>query len=274
MDRRLTPANGRVAAAHLKGQIDAEAFVDPEPRQVTVPVTEILATPTGPRDRQLVRGETVAAYEDRDGRTFVQADRDGYCGYVLTAHLGPLAEATHFVAVRATHIYPAPDMKTHELRTLSFGSRLAVTDEEKSFFALTDGTFVPKPHLRPVDQPFGDPVALAELQLGTPYLWGGNSSFGLDCSGLIQMACLACGMDCPGDSDQQENAVGIHLPDGAKLQRGDLLFWDGHVGLMSDAETLLHANAHHMAVAYEPVEAAIARIKAQGDGPVTARKRL
>ena len=171
---------------------------------------------------------------------------------------------------------------------ISFGTALeVVTTHEKGRWAevthlraVPDGhksthvDYIPTAHLRPVDQAEGDPVAVAERFLGTPYHWGGNSGFGIDCSGLVQAACLACGIPCPGDSDLQEAALGRTLPADAVLRRGDLLFWKGHVAWVAGPDLLLHANAHHMAVALEPLLPALARIEGQGDGPVTRRARL
>ncbi|MFP4303321.1 MAG: NlpC/P60 family protein [Rhodosalinus sp.] len=269
-DRRLTPANGRVAAAHLKGWVAAERYVEGEAATVAVPVADLLVAPDGARDRQLLLGEAVTVYERRNGWAFVQAEKDGYVGYLDAAAVRGAGTPTHRVAARATHVYPAPDMKRREAMALSLGSRLTVTATEGRFAATPLG-FVPVVHLAPLEVPETDPVAVAERLLGTPYLWGGNSADGIDCSGLVQAALLACGIACPGDSDMQA-ALGAEAE--GPPRRGDLLFWKGHVALVRDAGTLIHANAHHMAVSVERIEEATARIAAQGDGPITARRRL
>jgi len=272
-DPRRHPANARVAAARLRGTVAAPRFAEGVARRVTVPVADLLRAPQGARDRQLLMGESVTVYEDHAGWAFVEDGRDGYVGYVPSAHLADLPAPTHRVTARSTHLYPAPDFKTRESAALSHGSLLAVT-ATGARFAETPLGFVPAAHLSPVAARAADPVAVAEIFLGAPYLWGGNTSFGIDCSGLVQMACLACGIACPGDSDMQEAELGHALPADAALQRGDLLFWVSHVGWVADAQTLLHANAFHMATVYEPLPEAVARIAAQGDGPVTSRKRF
>ncbi len=274
MDRRLTPTNGRVAAARLQGRIEAERYVEGEVRQIGVPVANLWRTPGDARDRQLLFGEQVIVYEARDGFAFVEAKRDGYVGYVEAGALGDPGDATHIVSVPATHLYPAPDMKRTEVMPLSFGARLRIVSASGAFFETDQGYFVPKPHIRPANRPFTDPTTVAQLFFGTPYLWGGNAVWGLDCSGLVQAAHLACHIPCPGDSDMQMASLGEPFGDNVPLQRGDMLFWDGHVALAVDANTLIHANAHHMAVAYEPALEAITRIEEGGDGPVIGRKRL
>lgn len=273
MDRRLTPANARVAAAHLRGKVDAPRYVHGTEKMVAVPLADLLSAPHGRRERQLLLGERVTMYEERAGWAFVQAEKDGYVGYLQFDQLEERRPATHWIIARASHLYPEPDFKSHESMSLSMGSQFRVIGETRGFWETPLG-YIPKPHLAPLDKLARDPVEVAERYLGVPYLWGGNSIWGIDCSGLVQAACYGCGIPCPGDSDMQENTLGRRLADDAKLRRGDLLFWKGHVALVAGRGQILHANAYNMAVAYEDMDAAISRISAQGDGPVTCRRRL
>ncbi len=273
-DRRRTPANGRVALTHLQGVVQAERYVDGTPMQIIAPVTDICSAPEGPRDRQAIYGAEVLAIEPRDGWSFIQAKADGYVGYVRTEAIGPLIQHNQIVSAPATHAYTRADLKSPEVMALSHGSRLRVVGAEGNFFETAEGWFVPRQHLRACNAPMRDPATVAQLFFGVPYLWGGNSIWGIDCSGLVQAACHACGIDCPGDSDMQAAELGELLPQGSALQRGDLVFWKGHVAMMVDDQVLIHANAHTMSVAYEPLDAAIFRIGAAGDGPVTAMRRI
>lgn len=273
MDRRETPANGRVAHLSLRGQVEAADFVEGEAARVAVPLTDLCAAAGGARDRQVLMGARVTVLERHGGWAFVQARADGYVGYVVEGALGPDAAATHRVAVAATHLYPAANLKLREVAALSFGARLTVVGLTDRWAETDAGLFVPAMHLAPEGTVEPDPVAVAELFLGTPYLWGGNSRAGIDCSGLAQAACLACGIPCPGDSDLQRARVGRALSDNEPGQRGDLVFWKGHVAIMTDAATILHANGAAMAVTREDYAAACARILAAGDGPVLARRR-
>lgn len=269
-DRRLTPANGRVAALYLAGRVEADRYLEGWPMRVTAEVADLRAAPDGPRDRQLLIGAAVTVFEQRAGWAFLQAS-DGYVGYVRDADLGAPLVASHFVGTIATHAYAQEDIKSDNRHSLPFGARVTVTDERRKFFETNLG-FVPKTHLREIARPFTDPATVAQLHFGVPYLWGGNSSRGIDCSGLITAALGACAMPCPADSDLQCADLGASFE--GPYARGDLVFWQGHVGMMVDADTLIHANAHHMATVYEPIERAILRIAAQGQGPVVARKRL
>jgi hypothetical protein len=273
-DRRMTPTNGRVAAQELRGQVDAQSFVAGELRRCVVPVVDLLAGPDAGRDRQILYGESVRVFEQVDGVCFVQAEKDGYVGYVVADALAECPVPTHRVGVPATHLYPQPDLKCHEDVWLSFGSRVRVVSASGGFFETHTGQFVPKPHLRPLNAPFADAVTVAQMHFGVPYLWGGNSSAGIDCSGLVQTAMIAAGFECAGDSDLQERQLGRRLPDGSASVRGDLWFWPGHVAIMVDEHTLIHANAHQMAVGYEDLDEATARIaQTQGMEP-TAHRRL
>lgn len=271
-DRRLTPANGRVAAQHLSGRVVSDNFVAGEAAMIGQVVVDLCAAPQGKRDRQLLLGAAVVVYERCDGWAFVQAKRDGYVGYVPESALTAPAQPTHRVGTLATHAFEGESFKSRDLLHLPFGVEVTVIDERHKMFETSFG-FVPKKHLRPLAQPFSDPATVAQLFFGTPYLWGGNSSQGIDCSGLVQTAYQACGHLCQGDSDMQMDGFGGSIPDGEPLQRGDLVFWKGHVAMMVDETTLIHANAHHMATVYEGLEQATLRIKAQGDGAVLARKR-
>lgn len=220
---------------------------------------------------QLLHGEAFTVYERRsDGLAWGQAELDGYVGYVRAGGLGPHRPAGRRVTATASHSYAAASIRARATGELPFLADLAVSGEEPGF-ARTPGGFVPLQHLAPLA---GDPAAMAVRFEGTPYLWGGRSARGLDCSALAQLALLAAGVPAPRDSDMQAALLGAPLPGDAPAARGDLVFWRGHVGLMLDAETLIHANAHHMAVAIEPLARALARIAAAGGGPITGRRRL
>lgn len=271
-DRRTHPANARVAHESLRGQVEGVTFTAGKPAMVALPVADLYIEKPTKRERQLLKGKAVTILEDHENTSFVICD-DGYVGYVPRMCLTDFDAPTHSIATFATHLYVAEDFKSPAFEHLTFGARVKVVAERQKFFE-TDLGFVPKKHLRPLDRPFEDPATIAQLHFNVPYLWGGNSTLGIDCSGLIQAALTACNIPCPGDSDMQCDQLGTDIPEGAPLMRGDLMFWKGHVGMMVDADTLIHANAHHMACRYEPIDQAILRIVAQGDGPVTARKRF
>lgn len=274
MDRRLCPANARVAACELEGTLVAERYVEGVSRRVAASVTNLLDAPGGKRERQLLCGDQVRVLETHDGFAFLQSQKDGYVGYVDTDHLTTESAPTHRVTARATHLYPAPDLKQQEGAWLSYGSLLTIIGKTGRWSETDQGMFVYSDHLSPMDVSFTDPVTTAELFLGTPYLWGGNSSAGIDCSGLVQAALLGAGIPCPGDSDLQRDELGRRLPDDTAPQRGDLFFWKGHVAIAADDQTFIHANAHHMAVAYEPISEALERIAAKEFGALLAHKRL
>lgn len=271
-DRRLTPFSGRVALEALRGTVEAAAFTAGELARIAAPVTDLCPAPGALRDRQVLFGAEVTLIDRQGDHAFVQAAADGYCGWVAQAALGAPQAATHRVAAPATHVYAEASIKRGEVMRLSCGARVAVLAEEGAFARTPEG-FIPRVHLARLDALAPDPVAVAEGFLGTPYLWGGNSHDGIDCSGLVQVAFHAAGRTCAGDSDLQRAEFGDFLPEGTAPARGDLLFWRGHVALVVDEARLIHANGHTMSVAYEGIAPCLARIAAAGEGPFYGIKR-
>ena len=271
-DRRLTPFSGRVAHRSLAAIMPGVALTDGRAARIGRGVVDLDRAQAGARDRQLIWGDRVLVIDEDRGRSFVMAEKDGYCGWLDSAALGPDLATTHRVVQSFSQIYPLADFKERELATLPMGAQVQVLAEEGRF-ALTPSGHVPLAHLRRLDTPETDPVAVASRLLGAPYLWGGNSGAGIDCSGLAQAAMLACGVACRGDSDLQ-SAQGVPVAPGDALIPGDLVFWKGHVALVSGPDEIIHATAAFMAVVRESLSGAIARIEAQGGGPVTHRRRL
>ena len=274
MDPRLTPANGRVAATELRGMVEAERFVDGERLQCVAPSADIRVRPEGGLASQLMYGETIRVLETRRGWSFGQSESDGYVGYVPENSLGPAASSTHRVFCLKAHAYPEPSFKSIPAKVFPFGSKLSAVSEEGSFVEVRGGGYVPKSQLLELDEFVGDFVAVAEIFVGVPYLWGGKGPDGIDCSGLVQIALHAAGRPCPRDSDMQEAVLGEPLSFREELSRGDLVFWTGHVGMMADGDKLLHANASHMAVVKESLPSAESRINANEGIPIRAIRRF
>lgn len=278
-DRRELLCNGRVAHSDLWGKVAADQFTDGYWMHVTEPVAPVLDAPDSNREREALLGERILVLERNAGFAFGALQRDGYVGYMPETHLTDDAEeVTHRICVPRTYAKATPKLKTYEpVLNLSFGSSVAITQKVGAWTGISLRTgvhYVPSSHLRRIDAVETDAVAVARLFLGTPYLWGGNSAFGLDCSGLVQAACLSCGIPCPGDSDQQQAQLGHEVAPGTTPLPGDLLFWPGHVAFVGSETTLLHATAHYMRVVEEPLEPALARIAASDTGPVTSHRRL
>ncbi len=264
-DPRVTPARPDLAARHLEGLVMADRYADGVALQVTVPRAPLRPRPDRhcPLDSEVLFGEGFTAYEQLGAWCWGQLATDGYVGFVPAAALGPVqAPATHRVSAVCSHLYGQPDLKQPTLSTLPLGALLTVTETVGRWLCLAGGGFVFSGHAVALDRPESDPVAVAERLLGTPYLWGGRSGEGIDCSGLVQAALAACATPCPRDSDQQAK-LGRPVAPGEALRRGDLLCYMGHVALVRDAATVVHATAHVMAVTVEPRAVLEARIRAE-----------
>jgi cell wall-associated NlpC family hydrolase len=276
-DPRRHAYRGDLAAEPLRGRIEARRFVKGEPRQVAAPSLPLRREPRfdATLDTEALCGEIVTVFDESEGWAWVQLFRDGYVGYMPSEGLTrALVAPTHRISALRTYVYPEPDAKTPPLALLSLNAGIAAPREEGKFLALEGGGFVVASHAAPAGAAEPDFVAVAEAFVGTPYLWGGRTSIGLDCSGLVQLALEAAGHAAPRDADMQAQELGrvIDLGPGAALRRGDLVFWEGHVGIMTSASDFLHANAFHMAVAAEPFAQAKARIEAAGYEVICARR--
>ncbi|ORE93958.1 NlpC/P60 family protein [Aurantimonas sp. 22II-16-19i] len=282
LDARRNAFRPDLADMRLKGRVEAERFVEGEPRRIAAPIAPLRRRPAAdaPLETELLMGERVRVFEETgDGWCWAQAEADGYVGYLPAACLGPddAPPPTARVAVPRTLVFPGPDIKRPPLGALPMGALVAVTgtasDHNADYAELSSGGHVVRQHLAPLDALQADFVAVAERFVAVPYLWGGKSALGIDCSGLVQLALQMTGVAAPRDTDMQERELGTRLAGIEGLRRGDLVFWKGHVGIMLDGQRLLHANAHHMMTAIEPLQAAVDRLAARG-APVTSIRRL
>lgn len=279
LDPRITPARGDIAANFLEGQVEAISFVPGAAFIVADAIAPIREQPASNAAlmTQALYGERVTIYDRNDeGWAWGQLEADGYVGWLPDAALAkPAAAPTHKVTAIRTFAFPGPSIKLPPVETLTMGATINVARTNGSFVVTSTGFYLPRLHVGEIAAHEPDYVAVAERFVGTPYLWGGKSSLGVDCSGLVQLSLHATGRACLRDSDMQKNTLGRLLDgiDAQHCQRGDLIFWKGHVAIVRDAETIVHANAFHMATAIETTHDAIARIKAAGSD-VIAVKRL
>ncbi len=282
LDRRLNIFSPNIAELSLRGKVEASQFLEGQPAQVSVSFTDLRANPdrsTG-IDTQLLFGETVRVYDEQNGWLWVKNDHDSYVGWtekeVINETIHP---TTHVVCAPRTYFYPEPNLKAPHKGIRSIGSLLQIVGEDENkgtkYSILSTGEAIVTKHIRPKGKYTADYVSVAESLLGAPYLWAGATAFGLDCSGLVQLSFRMAGVDVLRDSDMQAATIGIPLKIGEnynKLQRGDLVFWRGHVGICQGDGMMIHANAHTMNVASEPLVAAIERIAYLYEKPIGFRR--
>jgi cell wall-associated NlpC family hydrolase len=279
LDPRVTPARADLAAKYLEGQVTAARYVEGRVLEVIEPQAPLRLEPRSdaPLATEALKGERVTIYDSNaEGWAWGQLKADSYVGWLPANALAPVgAPPTHKVTALRTFAFPGPSIKLPPVEALPLGAALAIARIADRLAVTQSGTYVPAAHLAPIGDNESDFVAVAQRFLGVPYLWGGKTALGLDCSGLVQVALAACGLSCPRDSDMQEQALGMpvgNVADRADLKRGDLVFWKGHIGIVIDGLNLLHANAYHMAVAIEPIAAAIARIRNTGSEATNIRR--
>ncbi|MHA6644172.1 C40 family peptidase [Mesorhizobium sp. A623] len=281
-DSRLHAFRPDLADARLKGEVTAERFVAGKPARITASVADVRKAPGADAgvNTQFLFGDDVLVFEETEGWAWVQSERDGYVGYVAASELGGRDQApTHVVCVPRTFVYPGPDLRFPVSGQLSMGSTVTVTGTAETrgtpYAVLPTGDAVIAGHLRPIAKNAADYVAVAEQFLGTPYLWGGVSGFGIDCSGLVQLSMRMVGRDVLRDSDMQAAGLGEPFDPGADfsgLRRGDLVFWKGHVAIMTDEKNMIHASGHTMQVSREGLAEAVARIGYLYGGPTGFRR--
>ncbi|MTI17168.1 glycoside hydrolase [Rhodobacteraceae bacterium RKSG542] len=283
-DRRLHPVRPELAADEYRGRFEASSYVEGTLKSLVTDKEPLRAKPSldSGIDTEVLYGETLRVFEETsDGRSWAQSLTDSYVGWLPSSSLGTAINATHRVLALRTYRYPEAELKRPPVGMLSMGSMVQVVDQAETrgleYSKLSDGSWVVSRHLVGLDHKVEDWVSVAESMVGTPYLWGGRSTVGTDCSGLVQLSAQTGGFSLPRDADMQEAGAGTAIPfdiENLALQRGDLLFWRGHVGIMSDPDTLLHANGFTMSVAYEPLRDALARIAKNEFGELTSVRRL
>jgi cell wall-associated NlpC family hydrolase len=270
LDKRINAWRPDLAAASLKGKVDAARFVEGVTASVMVGRAALRVAPEGEQASELLFGERVTVYDRAGGWAWVQARNDGYVGYMRDGALGDTGAAERRIAALMAPVFSAANLKSPVRGVLPLNARVRNGAQSGDYVEVLPSGFVHRRHLD--DGVETDFVAVAERFAGVPYVWGGKTAAGLDCSGLVQTALAACGISAPRDTDMMEAALGQGVAI-ADARRGDLVFWKGHMGIVLADDRFLHANAFHMLVTIEPLAAALARNESIC-GPLTSVKRL
>jgi hypothetical protein len=284
LDPRLNAYRPEIADARLKGVVEARTFATGSLKRVIAGSAPLKRTPSpdAPLDSEVIRGELVRVFADYEsGWTFSQCEADSYVGFVPTDVLSDSTpEPTHRVTALRTFLYPVADLRLPPVMTLYAGSVVACEGETTTrgtpyrLLAGGEGAVVAVA-LEPVETPLPDDhVAVAERFVGTPYLWGGRTARGLDCSGFVQLVLSLTGRPAPRDTDLQASMIGEPVTGGLEggLRRGDLVFWRGHALIMRDEDSIIHCSGHHMRVLIEPAREAFDRVMAILGPPLAVRR--
>jgi hypothetical protein len=264
-----------IADVALAGRLFAPHYAEPQHRGCVLISAMLRAAPDHQAEAvsQLLLGEGFAVLDIAGGWAWGYCLHDHYVGYIPADALGEVSASSHIISTSLALLFAAPDIKSPVVARWPMGARFAGI--EQNGFVVCEAGHVHHRHVSRIDVLETDPVAVAEKFVDAPYLWGGRGDGGVDCSGLIQIALGRVGIAVPRDADLQQQAeLGAEIAPDAPLRRGDLIFFPNHVGFMVDGERLIHANAHSMTVAIEPLADLVARLKPNHDRPIRARRRL